>query len=123
MKRAYKNRSPTSYIAFNGLFNYALILKHLYKKRNTYLTNDLKNQHRITLTKVERGVDMPETLAGRELINKYLDDHNISVTSLATMLGETTQYVSQVLSGKQRNPAANEMILQIIELLKIRRTK
>lgn len=66
---------------------------------------------------------MPETLAGRELINQYLDSHNISVTSLATMLGETTQYVSQVLSGKQRNPAANEMILQIIELLKIRRTK
>jgi antitoxin component HigA of HigAB toxin-antitoxin module len=66
---------------------------------------------------------MPATLAGRELINKYLDHNKISVTSLATMLGEKAQYVSSVLTGKQSNPAANELILQIIEMLKIRPEK
>lgn len=63
---------------------------------------------------------MPTTQAGRELINAYLEEQHISITSLATMLGLGKMYVAEVLSGKKSNPAANELILKIIETFKIR---
>lgn len=66
---------------------------------------------------------MPTTLAGRELINQYLKENSISVTSLATMLGLGKVYVNEVLTGKKNNAAANELILKIIETLKIRPKK
>lgn len=63
---------------------------------------------------------MPATLAGRELIRKYLDENNISITSLATTFGVGKMYMSQVLDGSRKSAAANELILKIIEAFKIR---
>lgn len=66
---------------------------------------------------------MPTTLAGRELIRKYIDDHNISITSLATTFGVGKMYMTQVLSGAKHSPAANVLVLNIIETFKIRPTE
>lgn len=63
---------------------------------------------------------MPTTESGRELVSKYLDKNNISIVSLATTYGVGKMYMSQVLSGVKQNPAANAMILKIIDDLKIR---
>jgi hypothetical protein len=63
---------------------------------------------------------MPTTLSGRELINQYLKDNHITITSIAAMYGKGKMYVTQVLSGEKQNPAANALILRIIEDFKIR---
>ena len=63
---------------------------------------------------------MPTTLAGRELIKKYIDDREISITSLATAFGVSKMYMTQVLSNTKKSPAANVLVLKIIEDLKIR---
>jgi len=63
---------------------------------------------------------MPTTATGRELINDYLDKNHITIISLATTYGVGKMYMSQVLSGVKQNPAANAMILKIIDDLKIR---
>ncbi len=63
---------------------------------------------------------MPELLAGRELVNKYLDDNKISITSLGVTYGKGRMYMAEVLSGKKKNPAANQLILKIIDDFQIR---
>ncbi len=63
---------------------------------------------------------MPTTLAGRELIKKYIDDRSISITSLATTFGVGKMYMTQVLAGTKKSAAANELVLKIIETFKIR---
>lgn len=63
---------------------------------------------------------MPTTLAGRELIRKYLDEQHISITSLATTFGVGKMYMSQVLDGSRKSAAANELVLKIVETFKIR---
>ncbi|GEK28873.1 hypothetical protein [Furfurilactobacillus siliginis] len=63
---------------------------------------------------------MPTTLAGRELIKKYLDENSISITSLATTFGVGKMYMTQVLSGDRKSAAANALVLNIIETFKIR---
>lgn len=63
---------------------------------------------------------MPTTLAGRELIKKYIADREISITSLATAFGVSKMYMTQVLSNTKKSPAANALVLKIIEDFKIR---
>lgn len=63
---------------------------------------------------------MPTTLAGRELIRQYLDENDITITSLATTFGVGKMYLVQVLNGTQHSPAANALVLKIIETFKIR---
>lgn len=63
---------------------------------------------------------MPTTLAGRELIRQYLDENGITITSLATTFGVGKMYLVQVLNGSQHSPAANALVLKIIETFKIR---
>ncbi|MDT7019332.1 XRE family transcriptional regulator [Levilactobacillus namurensis] len=63
---------------------------------------------------------MPTTLAGRQLIREYLDENDISITSLATTFGVGKMYMAQVLSGSQSSPSANALVLKIIETFKIR---
>jgi hypothetical protein len=62
---------------------------------------------------------MPTTLPGRELIKKYIDHNSISVASLGRMYGVGKMYMGEVLSGKKAGPAANALILKIIDDLKI----
>ncbi|MCL5458046.1 XRE family transcriptional regulator [Loigolactobacillus coryniformis] len=66
---------------------------------------------------------MPTTLNGRQLIGKYLDQHKISITSLAAAYGVGKMYLTQVLSGTKQSAAANELVLKIIEDYKIRPKK
>lgn len=62
---------------------------------------------------------MPETTSGREAILKYLDDNKIATRSLARTFGVSRQYLEDVLNGKRINKGANELILKIIDSLKI----
>lgn len=63
---------------------------------------------------------MPTTLNGRQLISKYLGQHKISITSLATAYGVGKMYLTQVLNGSKQSAAANELVLKIIDDYKIR---
>lgn len=58
---------------------------------------------------------MPETLNGRERILNYLKEHDISRAQVATMYGMTKQDVSDYLSGRKTNPAANRFIITLIK--------
>ncbi|MFA9353494.1 hypothetical protein [Pediococcus pentosaceus] len=42
---------------------------------------------------------MPETLNGRELVKKYLEENDISNESMAKMFGISKQYFGEVLNG------------------------
>ena len=53
---------------------------------------------------------MPSTLPGRELVKEYLKKNDIKSTDLAKMYGMTKQEVSDYLSGRKSNPAANQFI-------------
>lgn len=58
---------------------------------------------------------MPETLSGRERILNYLKEYDISRTQVATMYGMNKQDVSDYLSGRKTNPAANKFIITLIK--------
>lgn len=58
---------------------------------------------------------MPETLNGRQRILNYLADNDISQAQLATMYGMNKQDVSDYLSGRKTNPAANKFIITLIK--------
>lgn len=62
---------------------------------------------------------MPSTLPGRELVKKFLQENDIKSTDLAKMYGMTKQEVSDYLSGRKTNPAANQFILKVIRDFKI----
>lgn len=62
---------------------------------------------------------MPTTLTGRELIQRYIDKNEISVTSLAAMYGISKTYMSDILSGKKTGSKPNAIILRIIEDFKL----
>lgn len=63
---------------------------------------------------------MPTTLSGRRSIKDYLAEHHISITSLATTYGVGKMYLTQVLNGTKQSPAANELVLKIINDYKIK---
>lgn len=58
---------------------------------------------------------MPETLNGRELVNKYLEENNISNESMAKMFGISKQYFGEVLNGRKTGKQPNKLILAIIQ--------
>lgn len=62
---------------------------------------------------------MPSTLPGRELVKNFLQENDIKSTDLAKMYGMTKQEVSDYLSGRKTNPAANQFILKVIRDFKI----
>lgn len=62
---------------------------------------------------------MPSTFPGRELVKKFLQENDIKSTDLAKMYGMTKQEVSDYLSGRKTNPAANQFILKVIRDFKI----
>lgn len=62
---------------------------------------------------------IPTTQPGRELVKKFLQENDIKSTDLAKMYGMTKQEVSDYLSGRKTNPAANQFILKVIRDFKI----
>lgn len=58
---------------------------------------------------------MPETANGRQRILSYLEKNGISRAQLATMYGMNKQDVSDYLSGRKQNPAANKFIITLIK--------
>ncbi|MGY4789256.1 XRE family transcriptional regulator [Pediococcus pentosaceus] len=58
---------------------------------------------------------MPETLNGRELVKKYLEENNISNESMAKMFGISKQYFGEVLNGRKTGKQPNKLILAIIQ--------
>lgn len=62
---------------------------------------------------------MPETESGREAVSNYLKNNDITTQSLAKMFGVKRQYLEDSISGKRKTKGANELILKIINSLKI----
>lgn len=63
---------------------------------------------------------MPNTNSGRQKILDYLDENNITMTTLAVQYGMVRQDVTNILNGKLKNPQANRFIARVIEDFKIR---
>ncbi|MYV19908.1 antirepressor [Ligilactobacillus salivarius] len=63
---------------------------------------------------------MPETKAGRDKIVEYLEENDISVTSLAVAYGIKKQDMSDFLTGRKITPRGNRVILKIISDLRIK---
>ena len=63
---------------------------------------------------------MPETKPGREKIMEYLEENDISVTSLAVTYGIKKQGMSDFLTGRKITPRGNRIILKIISDLRIK---
>ena len=73
----------------------------------------------LTYKKKQEVNSMPSTFPGRELVKKFLQENDIKSTDLAKMYGMTKQEVSDYLSGRKTNPAANQFILKVIRDFKI----
>jgi phage portal protein BeeE len=58
---------------------------------------------------------MPETLNGRELVKKYLEENDIERESMAKMFGVSKQYLGEVLNARKTGKKPNELILKIIQ--------
>lgn len=58
---------------------------------------------------------MPETLNGRELVKKYLEENDIERESMAKVFGISKQYLGEVLNGRKTGKKPNELILKIIQ--------
>lgn len=63
---------------------------------------------------------MTETKDARTKIISYIEESNKKISDLAVMFNVSKVYMSNVLNGKQTGPAANELILTIINAFKIR---
>ncbi len=63
---------------------------------------------------------MPETKPGREKIVEYLEENDISVTSLAVTYGIKKQDMSDFLTGRKITPRGNRIILKIISDIRIK---
>ena len=63
---------------------------------------------------------MPETKPGREKIMEYLEENDISVTSLAVTYGIKKQDMADFLTGRKVTPRGNRVILKIISDLRIK---
>lgn len=64
---------------------------------------------------------MPTTEPGRILIKRYLKEHNISITDLATLFGMKKQDVSSYLSGYKKTTEQTKFILTVIKHFRIRK--
>ena len=57
---------------------------------------------------------------GREAVKAFMKENNLSERDLATAYGRSRTWVQRVLSGKDKGPAVNAFILEIIRDHKIR---
>lgn len=57
---------------------------------------------------------------GREAIRLFMEKNNISERDLATAYGKSRTWIQRVLSGKDKGPAVNAFILEVIRDHKIR---
>ena len=95
------------------LISYTLSLYESIKMSTIFITLLL------THIKTSEVNSMPSTFPGRELVKKFLQENDIKSTDLAKMYGMTKQEVSDYLSGRKTNPAANQFILKVIRDFKI----
>ncbi|ARV03992.1 hypothetical protein DBN64_13865 [Enterococcus faecalis] len=58
--------------------------------------------------------------SGREAIRLFMEKNNISERDLATAYGKSRTWIQRVLSGKDKGPAVNAFILEVIRDHKIR---
>lgn len=57
---------------------------------------------------------------GREAVKSFMKENDISERDLATAYGRSRTWIQRVLSGKDKGPAVNAFILEIIRDHKIR---
>lgn len=58
--------------------------------------------------------------SGREAIRSFMEKNNISERDFATAYGKSRTWIQRVLSGKDKGPAVNAFILEVIRDHKIR---
>ncbi|GAA5403728.1 hypothetical protein SuUB82_17680 [Streptococcus uberis] len=63
---------------------------------------------------------MPNTDGGRKKILDYLEENNLTMTTLAVQYSMSRQDVTNILNGKLKNSQANKFIARVIEDFKIR---
>ncbi|MHC5226924.1 helix-turn-helix domain-containing protein [Enterococcus sp. LJL99] len=63
---------------------------------------------------------MPSIAVGREKVNEYMEDNNISITDLSVAYGIKKQDLASYLSGKLETVKGNQVILRIIADYRIR---
>lgn len=63
---------------------------------------------------------MPETVEVRERILKWKEDNNVSYQQLALMVGKHKQEVYDAITGRNKAPAANQILLKIIQMFDIK---
>ncbi|EHJ57468.1 MULTISPECIES: hypothetical protein [Streptococcus] len=63
---------------------------------------------------------MPNTDGGRKKILDYLEENNLTMTTLAVQYSMPRQDVTNILNGKLKNSQANKFIARVIEDFKIR---
>ncbi|MFS0967931.1 hypothetical protein ACFC3P_02240 [Enterococcus thailandicus] len=57
---------------------------------------------------------------GREAIKTFMKANNISEYDLATAYGKSRVWIQRVLNGKDKGPAVNAFVLEVIRDHKIR---
>jgi hypothetical protein len=103
------------------LINYALIVHYCGSVVNIFYKNVLFKTYLIGWVGIKKGViKVPETKAGRDKIVEYLEENDISVTSLAVAYGIKKQDMSDFLTGRKITPRGNRVILKIISDLRIK---
>lgn len=107
------------------LINYALIVHYCGSVVNIFYKNVLFKTYLIAYligwVEIKKGViKVPETKAGRDKIVEYLEENDISVTSLAVAYGIKKQDMSDFLTGRKITPRGNRVILKIISDLRIK---
>lgn len=111
------------------LINYALIVHYCGPVVNIFYKNVLFKTYLIAYliayligwVGIKKGViKVPETKAGRDKIVEYLEENDISVTSLAVAYGIKKQDMSDFLTGRKITPRGNRVILKIISDLRIK---
>lgn len=66
------------------------------------------------------GNQMPETTEVREKIAKWKEDNNVSYQQIALMIGKHKPEVHAAITGVNKGPAANQIILKIIQMFDIK---
>lgn len=107
------------------LINYALIVHYCGSVVNIFYKNVLFKTYLIAYligwVGIKKGViKVPETKVGRDKIVEYLEENDISVTSLAVAYGIKKQDMSDFLTGRKITPRGNRVILKIISDLRIK---
>lgn len=63
---------------------------------------------------------MPETVEARDRILKWKEESNVSYQQIGLMIGKHKQVVYDAITGRNKSPEANTILLKIIQMFDIK---